>query len=70
MGVDTDAVGTDGDNDSVHNGPTHWDQFCDDFADIFETPGFPAKCDIEHDIKLPQVLLYNSVVYIAFMLQS
>ena len=50
--VDTDLVGTDGENGSVANGPTHWDQFCDEYADVFEPPGFPAKCEIEHDIEL------------------
>ena len=47
MRVDTDAGGTDGDDSSVCNGPTHWDQCCDDFAGVFEPPGFPTKCDIE-----------------------
>ena len=50
--VDTDLVGTDGENGSVANGPTHWDKFCDEYADVFEPPGFPAKREIEHDIEL------------------
>ena len=48
-GVDTGLVGEDG---SVINGPTRWDKFCDEYADVFEPPGFPAKRDIEHDIEL------------------
>ena len=52
MEVDTDVGGTNGENGSVQNGPTRWDQFCDKLADVFEPPGFPAKHDIEHDIKL------------------
>ena len=47
--VDTGSVGEDG---SVANGPTRWDKFCDEYADVFEPPGFPAKRDIEHDIEL------------------
>ena len=43
IGVDTDAVGTNGDDGSVCNRLTHWDQFCDDFADVFEPPGFHTK---------------------------
>ena len=50
--VDTDLVGTDGENGSVANGPTRWDEFCDEYADLFEPPGSPAKRDIEHDIEL------------------
>ena len=52
MEVDTDIVGTDGEDGSVRNWPTHWDYFCDEYADVFELPGFPAKRDIEHDIEL------------------
>ena len=26
--------------------------FCDEYADVFEPPGFPAKCEIDHDIEL------------------
>ena len=48
-GVDTDLVG---ENGSVANGPTRWDKFCDEYADVFEPPGFPAKREIEHDIEL------------------
>ena len=47
--VDTGLVGEDG---SVANGPTRWDKFCDEYADVFEPPGFPAKREIEHDIEL------------------
>ena len=50
--VDTDLVGTDRENGSVANGPTRWDKFCDEYADVFEPPGFPAKHEIEHDIEL------------------
>ena len=50
--VDTDLVGTNGEDGSVINGPTRWDWFCDEYADVFEPPGFPAKCEIEHDIEL------------------
>ena len=50
--VDTDLVGTDGENGSVANGPTHWDKLCDEYADVFEPPGFPAKREIEHDSEL------------------
>ena len=50
--VDTDLVGTDGENGSVANGPTRWDKFCDEYADVFKPPGFPAKREIEHDIEL------------------
>ena len=52
MEVDNDVVGTDGEDGSVQNGPTRWDQFCNEYADVFEPPGFPAKCEIEHDIEL------------------
>ena len=47
--VDTGLVG---ENGPVANGPTRWDKFCDEYADVFEPPGFPAKRDIEHDIEL------------------
>ena len=50
--VDTDVVGTDGEDRSVRNGPTRWDKFCDEYADVFEPPGFPAKREIKHDIEL------------------
>ena len=50
--VDTDVGGTDGEDGSVQNGSTCWDWFCDEFADIFEPPGVPAKRDIGHDIEL------------------
>ena len=50
--MDTDLVGTDGEDGSVANGPTRWDKFCDEYADVFEPPGFPAKRAIEHDIEL------------------
>ena len=52
MEVDTDFVGTDGEDSSVQNEPTRWDQFCDEYANNFKLPGFPAKCDIKHDIEL------------------
>ena len=52
MEVDTDVVGTNGEDGSVRNGPTCWDQFCNEYADIFEPPGFPAKRDVEHDFEL------------------
>ena len=52
MEVDTDIVGTNGKDGSVINGPTCWDQFCDEYADVFKPPGFPAKHEIEHDIEL------------------
>ena len=47
--VDTDLVGEDG---SVINGPTRWDKFYDEYADVFEPPALPAKRAIEHDIEL------------------
>ena len=47
--VDAELVGEDG---SVINGPTRWDKFCEEYADVFEPPGFPAKREIEHDIEL------------------
>ena len=50
--VDTDLVGTNGEDGSVANGPTHWDKFCDEYADVFKPPGFPTKHEIEHDIEL------------------
>ena len=50
--VDTDLVGTDGEDGSVANEPTRWDKFCDEYTDVFEPPGFPAKREIEHDIEL------------------
>ena len=52
MEVGSAVVGTNGDNGSVANGPTRWDKFCEEYADVFEPPGFPAKRDIEHDIEL------------------
>ena len=52
MEVDTDVGGTNREDGSVQNGPTYWDQFCNEFADVFKIPGFPAKHDIEHDIEL------------------
>ena len=52
MEVDTDVQDTGGEDGSVQNGPTCWDQFCNEYADIFKPPGFPTKCDIEHDIEL------------------
>ena len=52
MKVDTDVGGTNVEDGSVRNGTTHWDQFCGEFADVFEPPWFPAKRDIEHDIEL------------------
>ena len=52
MEVGTAVVGTNGDDGSVRNGPTRWDKFCEQYADVFEPPGFPAKRDIEHDIEL------------------
>ena len=52
MEVDTDVDGTNGNDGSVLSGPTHWDKFCDEYADIFEPPGFPTKRDIKHDIEL------------------
>ena len=52
MEVGTAVVGTNGDDGSVANGPTRWDKFCEEYADVFEPPGFPAKRDIEHDIEL------------------
>ena len=50
--VDADLVGTNGQDGSVRNGPTRWDKFCEDYADVFEPPGFPAKREIKHDIEL------------------
>ena len=50
--VDADLVGTNGQDGSVRNGPTRWDEFCKEYADVFEPPGFPAKRKIEHDIEL------------------
>ena len=50
--VDTDLVGTNGKDGSVQNGPTCWDQFCNEYADVFKPPGFPTKREIEHDIEL------------------
>ena len=50
--VDTDLVGTDGEDGSVWNEPTGWDKFCNEYANIFEPPGFPTKYDIKHDIEL------------------
>ena len=47
--VDAELVGEDG---SVINGPTRWDKFCEEYADVFDPPGFPAKREIEHDIEL------------------
>ena len=52
MEVETDVVGNNGEDGSVINGPTCWDQFCDEYADVFEPPGFPTKCEIEHNIEL------------------
>ena len=52
MEVDTDVGGTNGEDGSVRNGPTHWDQFCNEYADLFNPNGFPAKRDIKHDIEL------------------
>ena len=52
MEVDTDTVGTNGDDVPVRNGPNRWDYFCDDFADVFKPPGFPSKCNIKHNIGL------------------
>ena len=52
MEVDTDVVGTNGEDGSVINGPTRWDKFCKEYANVFKPPGFPAKRDIEHDIEL------------------
>ena len=50
--VDTDLVGTNGKDGSVRNGPTCWDKFCDEYADVFEPPGFPTKREIKHGIEL------------------
>ena len=52
MEVGSAVVGTNGDNGSVANGPTRWDKFCEEYADVFEPPVFRAKHDIEHDIEL------------------
>ena len=43
MEVDTGIDSTDGNDGSVRNGPTRWDKFCEEYADVFEPPGFPAK---------------------------
>ena len=52
MEVDTDIVGTNGEDGSVQNEPTRWDQFCNKYADVFEPLGFPAKLEIDHDLEL------------------
>ena len=52
MEVDTDVGGTNGKDGSVINGPTCWDKFCDEYADVFKPPGFPAKRELKHDIEL------------------
>ena len=41
-----------GEDGSVRNEPNRWDKFCDEYADVFEPPGFSAKREIEHDIEL------------------
>ena len=44
-GVEGSEVGT-------TSAPSHWSKLVDEYSDIFEPPGMPAKRDIVHKIKL------------------
>ena len=70
IGVDTDTVGTNRDDGSVSKRPTHWDQFCKDYADVLNGEVFPPHVALNTISSYFQVLLHNAVTDVVFLLQN
>ena len=70
MGVDTDAIGTNGDHGSVCNGPTYWNQFLTSLQIFAKHQVFPPIVVSNMILSYFQVVLHNVVINIAFLMQN
>ena len=70
MEIDTDIEGTNGDDGSVQNGPTHWDEFCNEFADVLKPPGFPPNVTLSMILSCYLVPLHSIIDSITFLLHN
>ena len=68
--VDTDLVGTNGEDGLVQNGPTRWYKFCDEYADVFEPPGFPPNMKSSTILSCYLEPHHSIIASIAFLLQN